>query len=50
MNTKESEKVKAAARAKLRKIQQSTGYRSFLMTRQLRRLVALRPPRLLAGL
>ena len=29
MNTKESEKVKAAARAKLRKIQQSTGYKSF---------------------
>ncbi|RMN58646.1 hypothetical protein ALQ57_01158 [Pseudomonas amygdali pv. hibisci] len=29
MNTKESEKVKAAAGAKLRKIQQSTGYKSF---------------------
>lgn len=29
MNTKEIEKVKAAARAKLRKIQQSTGYKSF---------------------
>lgn len=29
MKTKENEDVKAAARAKLNKIQQSTGYKSF---------------------
>lgn len=29
MNIKESEKVKAAAREKLKKVQQSTGYKSF---------------------
>ncbi|MEX6664737.1 hypothetical protein QWI18_00680 [Pseudomonas sp. W2Oct36] len=29
MKTKESEDVKAAARAKLKKIQQSAGYKSF---------------------